>query len=470
MTFLGCCCNEKLKNVLITGIAMGISFSAVFPAGAVQNIALEETSDIPLTVGYYSAIIQNIGSMVTALVFQFLYNRLGLRLTAGLSIVLTTGSYWPMIWITNQYVIYAGEFLSGIGRGAGWIFAPMIVMDNSEVGKSHRNMGYLWTTASAGMVLGGLVNYFYFVEVSSISTTNRQIVYALCAGVTVLASLLAGFGISEIKGRESHKTTADVTYVKIDESNGEDDSVMKVDESSIGDDVVIMPKEDGDKKEGMDGDELNNSFSDFIVWFKMMARRPVFWLHFVPLIYTGFICAYFYKMFPTAIPSISNQRKLIPLTTVVIGGSNLVGSATSNIISRWITPTACIVLSGLLILVAMILSILIFPKEAFSQILEIGAAETFIKGGIVHLMVISALIGLGDSMFAVIYDTAIGRLFDKKTSFGYSINTLVYHLMYGIGMFSPTLFDIHSYCYITMVTVVASCLALAVGLKQYVRE
>ena len=117
MTVLGCCCNEKLKNVLIISFVMCLTFSALYPAGAVQNIALEETSDIPLTVGYYSAIIQNIGSMVTALVFQFLCNRLGLKLTVGLATILVTGSYWPMIWITNQYVIYAGEFLSGIGRG-----------------------------------------------------------------------------------------------------------------------------------------------------------------------------------------------------------------------------------------------------------------------------------------------------------------------------------------------------------------
>ena len=86
------------------------------------------------------------------------------------------------------------------------------------------------------------------------------------------------------------------------------------------------------------------------------------------------------------------------------------------------------------------------------------------------MIVISALIGLGDAMFCVIYDTAIGRLYGKKTSFGYSINTLVYHVTYGLGMFAPTLFDIHSYCYITMVTVVASCLSLAVGLKQYLKS
>ena len=302
-------------------------------------------------------------------------------------------------------------------------------------------MGYFWSGLSAGVMAGGLVNYFYFVGVNTISTANRQVVYALCAGVTVLASLLAGFGLSEIKGREDRKTKADVTYTKVNESNGEDNGVMKVDESnekddddikgdegSLGDDVVIMPKEDDDKKEGMDGDELNNSLSDFVVWFKMMARRPDFFIHFVPLIYNGFICAYFSKTLPTAIPSIYNERKLIPLTTVVTGGSYLLGSATSNITSRWITPAACIFLSGLLILVAMILSILIFPKEAASQILEISTAQTFIKGGIFHVIVISALIGLGDAMFSVIYDTAIGRLYDKKTSFGYSINILGYHL------------------------------------------
>ena len=447
------CCNEKLKNIVLVSIGMGLIYSAVFPANAVQNIALAESSDISLTVGYYAAIVNNVGSILTAFVFQFVYNRLGLKLTIALSMFIITGAHWPMIWVTNQYLIYVGEFLSGVGRGFGWIFTPMIVMDNSEKGKSQRNMGYNWTIMSAGVMAGGLCNYFYFVGVTTISVANRQMVYALCAGVTLLASLIAGCGVSEIKGGGGQGGSAKVTYVKCEEGQEEEGQARSV--------------ESENDAEGVGGNGLNYSLGDFVTWFKMMGTRLTFWAHFVPLIYTGFIWAYFYKMFPTAIPSISDQRKLIPLSTVIMGGTYLVGTSSSNILSRWFTPAACVALSSCMILVAMILSVLIFPKEAASKIIELGTAETYIRGGPAHLISISALIGLGDGIFSVIHFTAIGRLYGRETSLGYSVNILGYYLIYGLCMFTPTLFDIHSYCYVTMATVVASCLALTVGLKNY---
>jgi hypothetical protein len=392
---------------------------------------------------------------VNALIFQFVYNRLGIKLTAGLSMLLITGAHWPMIWITNQYPIYIGEFLSGVGRGAGWILSPMIVMDNSNKSNSQRNMGYNWSIMSAGVMAGGLCNYFYFVGVTTISTANRKMVYGLCAGVTLLASLLASLGITEIKGTENGAAKVDMKYMKVNEDDEK------------GDDDMIKSKNTADEQDGSDGKNLNYSLKDFVVWLKMMGKRPSFWAHFVPLIYTGFIWAFFYRIFPTSIPSISDQRKLIPLTTIIMGGSFLIGTSTSNIMSRLITPTACVVLSTLMILVAMTISLLIFPKEAASKILEVGAAETYVKGGAVHLVAISSLIGLGDGMFSVIHFTAIGRLYGKDTSLGCSVNILVYYLVYGLCMFTPVLFNVHSYCYVTMVAVVASCLALTVGLREY---
>ena len=396
------CCSEGAKNILIISISLGLVHMVNFPATSVQNIALAESTEIDLKVGYYAAICKTVGSILVGFVLQIVYQSIGIKLTFGLFIFLIIGSYLPMIWIVNEYVIYAGEFLAGLGMGATWVLCPMVVMDNSEEGKSLRNMGHWWAMMTVGVVVGGLSNYFYFEGVSTISVSNRIMIYALAAGITVLSSIIAIFGISEI-----------------------------------------------------------------IAWLQKMGRRPAFWIHFVPLVYWALIWGYFYKIFPTAIPSISDERKLIPLTTVVMGTAFLIGSSTWSYVSKWINSKFCIILASVMQLLVVVLSVLIFPKDSASRIIEVGAAETYIQPHNAYVIAISALIGLADSAVSVIYFNAAGRLYGEETSLGYSVNILGFYAFYILSMFAPSVFDIHSYCYVLAASVVAMCLSITVGLKNY---
>ena len=118
-----------------------------------------------------------------------------------------------------------------------------------------------------------------------------------------------------------------------------------------------------------------------------------FWILLLPLFYWAFIWGLFYKILPTATASISDDRKLIPLTTIIIGASYLLGSASWTHISRWTKNTACIILASLIHLAALVLSVLIFPKSAGSQILDVDGIDTYIKPDIVYIILIFALIG-----------------------------------------------------------------------------
>ena len=453
------CCNERIKNVLVVSITMGLVYMSFFTATALQNIALAESSDIELQVGYYAAIAKTVGSIVVGFVFQIVYQRLGLKLTSGLFILLCTSCYWPMIWIVNQYVIYAGEFLSGLGSGAMWVLCPMVVMDNSKEESSQRNMGYFFAFTSIGITVGGVCNYFYFEGVYTITAGNRIMVYGICAGLTILACLVGVLGTSEIKdGTKFNRSTAvdseEVTYVKIDGNEEDVDSVFIENQT---------PKNNEEKIEN----KLGYSLKEVIAWLKKMGGRLAFWVHFIPLIYWSFTWGYLEKIFPTAIPSISDERKLIPLTTVIMGITTLIGASTWNLVSKWTSPTFCIIISTLLLLLAITLSVLIFPKDSASRILEVGTAETYLQPSPAYVIIISALIGLADSAVSIIYFNAAGRLYGEETSLGYSVNIFGYYVFYILSMFAPSIVDIHTYCYAMMVSVVAMCFSITVGLKNY---
>ena len=454
------CCTEGTKNILVVSISMGLVYMALHPATSVQNIALAESTDIDLKVGYYASIFKTAGSILAGFVVQMVYQSIGLKLTFGLVILLITGGYWPMIWIVNEYVIYAGEFLSGIGDGAMWVLCPMVVMDNSREGKSLKNMGHWWAMMTVGVIVGGVCNYFYFEGVSTISASNRVMIYAICAGITVLSSIIATIGVSEIKdGVNRIRSTAvgseEVTYVNIRLDCDQEDA----------NDVFRERKKTGNSEEIKN--DVSYSLKEIITWLQKMGGRLAFWMHFVPLLYWAFIWGFFYKIFPTAIPSISDERKLIPLTTVVMGITFIAGSSTSSFVSKWINSTSCILLATLMQLLAIILSILIFPKDSATRIIEVGTAETYIEPHNAYLIAISALIGLADSAVSVIYFNAAGRLYGEDTSLGYSVNILGYYVFYILSMFAPSILNIHSYCYVLLASVVAMCLSITVGLKNY---
>ena len=203
-------------------------------------------------------------------------------------------------------------------------------------------------------------------------------------------------------------------------------------------------------------------------WFKVMGKRFEFWVLLLPLVYWAFIWGYFYKILPTASASISDERNLIPLTTVIIGASYLVGSGAWNYISNWTNNTFCIVLQSLMLLASLAISILIFPKGAAANIVELDTASTYIQPNSVYVIVICALIGLADSGISIVFYTVSGIIFGKGTSLGYAVVNNVFYVFYIVSMFAPSLFDLHTYCYTTGVAVLVMCFSLTVGLRRLI--
>jgi MFS family permease len=246
------------------------------PAQTVQNVALGESTEIDLKVGYYAAVVKMVVCILIAGVFHSVYNLIGIKATAAIATVLATGSYWPMIWIVNKYVIYLGAGISGIGLGSLWILWPMVVIDNSEKEIAQKNMGYWWMGISFGALVGGLCNYFYFTGVTQISAENRVMVYAICAGITLLSSVIATCGVSNIKdSSKRHQRLKDeeiITYTEIDETQ----NCAK--EEAVDVKVLVAGKVEKDTELTTGDGEVKA-----LDWFKVMMKRPEFWILGVPL-------------------------------------------------------------------------------------------------------------------------------------------------------------------------------------------
>ena len=452
------CCDDRAKNLLGASISMGLVVMAAAPATVVQNIALAESTDIDLMAGYYSEVARLSMSIIAAVLFHPVYQVIGIKFTALISTFLVTGSYWPMIWIVNKYVVYLGAAISGVGTGIMWVLWPKVVIDNSDEGKAQKNMTYWWVALSMGYMIGGLCNYFYFHGVTKISAANRVMVYAICVGITTLASLIAAFGVTDIKEDQTRhrplKEKDTLTYTTV--CQGED--TTKVEEVDVKVLMATKAEEDTNTK----------GFREALEWFNVMKRRPEFWLLFVPLVYWGFIWGYFIKIVPTAVASISDKRNLIPLMAVINGASFLVGSSTWTFITKMTNNTFCILLASTMHLGALTLSILTFPKGAASEIMELGLTETYIKPDSIYIVVIAGLIGLADSGISIIFYTAAGRVYGEGTSFGFSLNCIGFCIFYICAMFAPSLFDLHSYCYSMGALVCVMCGALTIGLRKFI--
>ena len=458
-------CDDSTKNIVIASLAMSICAMAATPAGAVQNIALAESTEIGLNVGYYTEVSGVVAVLSIGVCFSVFYKLIGIKLAATLAVLLTTGYYWTMIWIVNQYLMYFGGFLSGMGHGLLWIICPMTVMDNSKDGNAQRNMGYFWVAKSVGEVIGGVCTYIYFNDVTRISKTNRIIVYSVCAGVTIIAAVTAAVGMSEVKhGKNGHVPLEDRDIVQAEN----EEECLDADEVFVKEVSIEDPHVQKSVEYDVDLSQFDHSIKYAKAWFKVMGKRSEFWVLLLPLFYWAFIWGFFYKILPTATASISDERKLIPLTTIIIGVSYLLGSVSWIHISKLTNNTACIISASVIHLTALVLSVLILPKGAATEILDVDEIDTYIKPEIAYVVVIFALIGFADSGISIIFYTTAGKIFGEGTSLGYAVTNNIYCLFYIASMFAPSLFDLHSYCYTTMAAVLVMCVSMTVGLKKFI--
>ena len=354
-------------------------------------------------------------------------------------------------------------------NGLGSFVDLVVVVDNSAGKKSQKNMGYWFMSMSIGTLMGGLANYFYFEGVTKISTKNRVMIYTSCAGVTIFASLVATFGITDIKkSSKRHQPLRDEEIETVPQDDL-DEVTYSTKEREADVNIMIPGKPSGVNKV-KDWFEVmikKAELKESLDWFKVMMRIPAFWFLIIPLIYWGFIWGYFIKILPTATASISDKRNLIPLTSVINGICSLIGTTTWNLLSKITNNIFCIGFASAMLLASLILSILIFPKGAASEILALGSAETYITPNSIHVAAICALIGLADSGVSIIYFTAAGRIYGNEPALGYATNAIGYYVFYICSMFSPSLLDLHTYCYCMIASVVAMCLVFPFGLRKY---
>ena len=179
-----------------------------------------------------------------------------------------------------------------------------------------------------------------------------------------------------------------------------------------------------------------------------MSRRVEVWFLILPLIYWGFIWGYFIKILPTATASVSDDRSLLPLTPVINGASFLIGSVTWNFVIKRAGSIATVSLATIMLLAALVISLLTFPRGAMTEIAEdLATVETYVTPSAWYVVAICALIGLADSAVCIVYYTAVGRIWAEDTALGYSLTQTGFCVFYLLAMTAPSLFDLHVYIY-----------------------
>ena len=459
------CFNENNKNMAVAAISMSLCIMSSLPAGVIQNIALAESTDLDLVSGYYAESFKVAFSIIAAVFFNPIYNLIGIKLTALISTLLVTGTYWVMIWIVSKQMLYFGAALTGLGLGALWILWPMVIIDNSTPETKQRNMGLWFMTVALGLVIGGLANYFYFQDVRQISKENRIVVYVSCSVVTILAAILSTVAITDVKKNSQRDVMIDDVEAVSGHSDEEGESEADV--------MIMMPGKPSPGQKVKDCFHLlvfKAGFRESFDWFKIMMRMPEFWLLALPLFAWGFLWGFMVKILPTAIPSISDNRGLIPLISVIMGVCYLFGTTIWNFIRKFTGNGFVVVTCCLFVIAAAVLAILILPQGSSTEILVIGSVKTYVHPDSIYIALICAFIGMGDSGLSIIYYTTAGRIYGAGTGPGYAMNGIGYHGFYFLSMFAANLVSLHVYCYILIAGVVATALAFLLGLKNYMSE
>ena len=342
----------------------------------------------------------------------------------------------------------------------------MVITENSEGAKNAQtNMGIWFAATSFGVLIGGLCNYFYFDGVYQISVENRQMVYGICAGITIFASFVAAVGLTQ---HENHKKSGNHQPLHNEEitAHSEDDEELEEEKNENDSDTIeigiLVPNKETENTEG--------TAPDFepLQWCKKMLKFPAFYLLGIPLFYWGVLWGYYLKILPTATASISDSRNLIPLGAVISGACSFFGSTSWNFISRATNNLFCISLASLMIVSAAILSILTFPKGAATEILEVGSAETYIKPDSIYVIVIQGLIMFADIGIGIIFYAAAGQIYGEGTTLGYASNMVGFSFFYICSMFAPDLFNLHSYCYLMIASVLLMCFTFFTGLRKFI--
>ena len=457
--------NKRTRNILTSSFCMCLSVMAAAPAILIQNIALAESSDIDLSVGYYSEVLRSSTGIITCLLFYPVYKKIGIKVVAMVSTILITAAYWTMIWIVNEGLIYLGAAISGMGWGSVWVLWPMVIMENSKNAKNAQtNMGIWFAGASFGEVIGGLCNYFYFDGVYQISVENRQMVYGICAGITIFASFVAAVGLTQHNNHKQSGNHQPPNNKEIAAGSEVTDEIegKKNDSDTIEIEIRVPGKQENteDKRTKLDFDSLT--------WCKKMLKLPAFYLLGIPLLYWGVLWGYYLKILPTAIASISDSRNLLPLGAVIGGACSFFGATLWDFVSRATNNLFCISLASLMIVSAAILSILTFPKGAATEILEVGSVETYIKPDSIYVVVIQGLIMLADVGISIIFYAAAGQIYGEGTTLGYASNMVGFSFFYICSMFAPDLFNLHSYCYLMIAAVLLMCFTFFTGLRKFI--
>ena len=455
---------DDIRNLTITCIVFFLTYLTFTPSLTLMSVSIFpystlnqacETCTIDIMVIYYSRVIQYAASFPMCFFFPEIYKFLGLKLVYLLSAGLYIPFYLTMIWIKNDATLYIGALFTAIANSMLWCAAPMCMADSAGPGKYQMYMGFCMFSLFTGVTASGIANYFYLDGVYFISDKIRINLYTAFAVGALLAAVIGAFGIKDVKAKKVLGISTKKDIAALEGLASEDSEIPN---------AVI---EDLPQRENPMEQRISERIYYQLYWYVETVQRKEFWLIVVPLFYWGVLWGYKSTIMSTAIGFTFPESKYIPLKSICIGASYLLGALLWTPMSRCTSNFASLSLCTLMLIVGCVLSVLIFPKTAAVSIDP--NAMTYLEPKGFYIIIISCLIGAADSGFCLVFYSAVAKVFASNTTMGYAAVQNWFNVFTIVALFAPKYIDLHVYLYVTLAVVVASWLSLGIGLRHYIK-
>jgi len=187
----------KMLNVVLLGLAFMLVFTAFQTMGNIQTTILSSASN-PNSAGYVDGFSGD-GFISLALIYAVfsLSNWFAPSVVAliGPRLTLVVGGiiyslYIAQIAYPNNYLLYGGSVLIGIGAAVIWTAQGNFLTLNSDSGTMARNSGIFWAMLQMSMLIGNTFVFFQFAGKDDIDTKTRTVVTMTLLGVGVAGTLV----------------------------------------------------------------------------------------------------------------------------------------------------------------------------------------------------------------------------------------------------------------------------------------
>ncbi|KAL5269201.1 hypothetical protein ACHWQZ_G002881 [Mnemiopsis leidyi] len=384
---------------------MCLIYSAFFPgSGLLDVVVTDGRHSDDASVGFTSQGLTYLSSISIALITPPIISVIGVRATFGIASILYCGLFIGIIFL-QDWTIYLGSFIAGVGMGMLWVVAPKILTDNSTEKNLQRNNSIWWCIYIFSMVIGNTADYFYLGNLTTIDAHTRFCIYLVCTILVLLATAVAILGYKDVKKSESLTDNQDELLCS----------------RSIQGRPINLER-------ATPWEKIKQNMKLYKV---CLFRKEVGYLLLV-LFYNSFVLAFYTMTYQTCIGHTFADRSLIPLMSLVFGMTAVISCPLYESMATFLNTKIAVLFLYVLAIISYYMIFLSFPSAA-----TYGSSDepTTIKPTKNLVLIIGVLLAITDTGFNIQANHVVGLLFQSDSEIGFMLLNSVMSLGTAIVFF-----------------------------------